>query len=99
MIKLLGCASFIVLIVLAGCNKPASHETTNVDRDHDVSVSNKAPLSAYYLEDDVNYFPHGPEFALQREAEALRAARERRERRTIGRLFFSWLKGWFGFFY
>ena len=31
--------------------------------------------SAYYLQDDVQYFPSGPEFKLPREAAALRAAR------------------------
>ena len=31
--------------------------------------------SATYLEDDVQYFPAGPEFKLPREAAALRAAR------------------------
>lgn len=31
--------------------------------------------SPYYLQDDVQYFPHGPEFKLSREAAALKAAR------------------------
>lgn len=30
--------------------------------------------SPYYLQDDVQYFPAGPEFKLPREAAALRAA-------------------------
>ena len=29
--------------------------------------------SAYYLQDDVQYFPHGPEFVLSREAAAQKA--------------------------
>ena len=32
--------------------------------------------SAYYMEDDVQYFAPGPEFKLSREAAALKAARE-----------------------
>ena len=31
--------------------------------------------SPYYLQDDVQYFPAGPEFKLPREAAALKAAR------------------------
>lgn len=31
--------------------------------------------SPYYLQDDVQYFPSGPEFKLPREAAALQAAR------------------------
>lgn len=31
--------------------------------------------SPYYMSDDVQYFPPGPEFKLSREAAALRAAR------------------------
>jgi len=31
--------------------------------------------SPYYLQDDIQYFPAGPEFKLPREAAALRAAR------------------------
>ena len=31
--------------------------------------------SAYFLDDDVQYFPSGSEFKLQREAAALKAAR------------------------
>jgi hypothetical protein len=27
--------------------------------------------SAYYLRDDVQYFPHGPEFKLSRQVEAI----------------------------
>lgn len=32
--------------------------------------------SAYYMEDDVQYFPAGPEFKLAKEAAAQKAARE-----------------------
>ncbi len=40
-----------------------------------VSLNGQTLPSAYYLEDDVQYFPSGPEFKLSREAAALRAAR------------------------
>jgi hypothetical protein len=40
-----------------------------------VSVNGQTLPSAYYLQDDVQYFPAGPEFKLPREAAALEAAR------------------------
>ena len=40
-----------------------------------VSVNGQTLPSPYYLQDDVQYFPSGPEFKLPREAAALRAAR------------------------
>ena len=40
-----------------------------------VSVSGQTLPSPYYLQDDVQYFPAGPEFKLPREAAALKAAR------------------------
>ena len=40
-----------------------------------VSLNGQTLPSPYYLEDDVQYFPSGPEFKLSREAAALRAAR------------------------
>lgn len=39
-----------------------------------VSQNGQTLPSPYYLEDDVQYFPAGPEFKLSREAAALRAA-------------------------
>jgi hypothetical protein len=39
-----------------------------------VSVNGQTLPSPYYLQDDVQYFPAGPEFKLPREAAALRAA-------------------------
>jgi len=33
--------------------------------------------SAYFLDDDIQYFPSGSEFKLQREAAALKAARSK----------------------
>lgn len=40
-----------------------------------VSMNGQTLPSPYYLQDDVQYFPSGPEFKLSREAAALRAAR------------------------
>lgn len=40
-----------------------------------VSLNGQTLPSPYYLEDDVQYFPSGPEFKLPREAAALKAAR------------------------
>ncbi len=48
------------LSLMTGCQMPIGGQTLP---------------SAYYLKDDVQYFPKGPEFKLQKEAEALRAAR------------------------
>ncbi len=38
------------------------------------SINGQTLPSPYYLQDDVQYFPAGPEFKLPREAAALRAA-------------------------
>jgi len=48
-----------------------------------VSLNGQTLPSPYYLQDDVQYFPAGPEFKLPREAAALRAARaeEKMDRR------------------
>ena len=48
-----------------------------------VSLNGQTLPSPYYLEDDIQYFPSGPEFKLSREAAALRAAKaeEKRNRR------------------
>jgi len=48
-----------------------------------VSLNGQTLPSPYYLQDDVQYFPAGPEFKLPREAAALKAARaeEKLERR------------------
>ena len=40
-----------------------------------VSLNGQTLPSPYYLSDDVQYFPAGPEFKLPREAAALKAAR------------------------
>lgn len=45
-----------------------------------VSVGGQTLPSAYYLDDDVQYFRKGPEFKLAREAAALKEARAQEER-------------------
>ena len=40
-----------------------------------VSVGGQTLPSPYFLDDDIQYFPRGPEFKLTREAAALKAAR------------------------
>ena len=47
-----------------------------------VSMNGQTLPSPYYLQDDVQYFPSGPEFKLPREAAALRAARAEEELQT-----------------
>ena len=39
------------------------------------SIGGQTTPSAYYLKDDIQYFPKGPEFKLFREANALQEAR------------------------
>lgn len=38
--------------------------------------------SAYYLQDDIQYFPAGPEFKLSKEAAALKAHKDETAERT-----------------
>jgi hypothetical protein len=38
------------------------------------SIGGQTLPSAYYLQDDIQYFPAGPEFKLSKEAAALKAA-------------------------
>ena len=40
-----------------------------------VGINGQTLPSPYYLQDDVQYYPSGPEFKLSREAAALKAAR------------------------
>lgn len=44
------------------------------------SVGGQTLPSAYFLEDDIQYFPKGPEFKLSREAAALKEARAENEK-------------------
>ena len=53
-----------VLLLLAACGTGCQ-----------VSVGGQTLPSPYYMDDDVQYFPPGPEFKLSREAAALKAAR------------------------
>ena len=41
-----------------------------------VDVGGQTLPSPYYMQDDVQYFPPGPEFKASREAAALKAARQ-----------------------
>lgn len=59
-------------ILLAGALLLASITSTGCQ----VSVGGQTLPSAYFLKDDIQYFPKGPEFKLTREAAALKAARE-----------------------
>jgi len=55
---MLGCLA-VGSVLLTGCQ---------------VDVGGQTLPSAYYLQDDIQYFPAGPEFKLSREAAALKAA-------------------------
>ncbi|MCH2179693.1 MAG: hypothetical protein MK106_12905 [Mariniblastus sp.] len=44
-----------------------------------VSVGGQTLPSGYFIHDDIQYFPKGPEFKLSREAAALKAARSEAE--------------------
>ncbi len=44
-----------------------------------MSVGGQTLPSAYYLQDDIQYFPKGPEFKLSREAAALKQAAARQD--------------------
>ena len=54
-----------VLLLVAACGL----STTGCQ----VDVGGQTLPSAYYLEDDIQYFPAGPEFKLSKEAAALKA--------------------------
>ncbi len=56
----LGVAALLSSVVTTGCQ---------------VSVAGQTLPSSYYQNDDVQYFPRGPEFKLAREAAALKEAR------------------------
>jgi hypothetical protein len=49
-----------------------------------VDVGGQTLPSPWYMTDDVQYFPPGPEFKLSREAAALKDARVRQQRRAAG---------------
>lgn len=58
--KLVGGFGLLAVLVLTGCQ---------------VDIGGQTLPSPYYMQDDVQYFPSGPEFKLSREAAALKAAR------------------------
>lgn len=58
--KLLCLATLLGVVSTTGCQ---------------VSIGGQTLPSGYYLNDDIQYFPRGPEFKLTREAAALKAAR------------------------
>lgn len=49
-----------------------------------ITESGQTLPSPYYIHDDVQYFPPGPEFKLTREAAALEAARADEALRRLG---------------
>ena len=57
----LPCGFALMAIGLTGCQ---------------VDVGGQTLPSAYYLQDDIQYFPAGPEFKLSKEAAALKAYEE-----------------------
>ena len=57
---LLGCAAILAAVASTGCQ---------------MSIAGQTLPSAYYLNDDIQYFAKGPEFKLSREAAALKEAR------------------------
>lgn len=57
---MLCCATIVGAFSLSGCQ---------------VSIGGQTLPSAYFLEDDIQYFPKGPEFKLSREAAAQKEAR------------------------
>ncbi|MBL9125547.1 MAG: hypothetical protein JNG90_18055 [Planctomycetaceae bacterium] len=61
----LGLASCLTLGALTGCQ---------------VDVGGQTLPSPYYLDDDIQYFPAGPEFKLPQEAAAMRAEAEEARR-------------------
>ena len=56
----LACSMFGVAMISTGCQSSYGGQTLP---------------SAFFLDDDIQYFPSGSEFKLQREAAALKAAR------------------------
>jgi hypothetical protein len=57
-------------LVIVGCVTASLLSATGCQ----VALNGQTLPSPYYLQDDVQYFPSGPEFKLPREAAALRAA-------------------------
>ncbi|MDG1873368.1 MAG: hypothetical protein P8J27_05630 [Mariniblastus sp.] len=62
-------------LLLCGAAIMAAFATTGCQ----MSVGGQTLPSAYYLQDDIQYFPKGPEFKLSREAAALKQAAARQD--------------------
>lgn len=62
-------------LVLVGCVTTSLLSATGCQ----VALNGQTLPSPYYLQDDVQYFPSGPEFKLPREAAALRASEAERK--------------------
>ena len=62
---LMGCAIIVSTFGVTGCQS---------------SIGGQTLPSGYFLKDDVQYFPSGPEFKLTREAAALKEARAQANR-------------------
>ena len=58
-------------LLLGGCVMASALMMTGCQ----TSVGGQTLPSGYYLDDDIQFFPSGSEFKLQREAAALKAAR------------------------
>jgi hypothetical protein len=58
-VRILGGLALLAVLGLTGCQ---------------VDIAGQTLPSPYYMQDDVQYFPAGPEFKLSREAAALKAA-------------------------
>lgn len=69
------CVSLMGLVVL-GCGALVGCQ---------VDIGGQTLPSAYYLKDDIQYFPPGYEFKLQREADAQKAYRDEVEQQAIGK--------------
>ena len=66
---------------LCGLGIIAAMSTTGCQTD----VGGQTLPSGYYLQDDVQYFPSGPEFKLSREAAAQKAFKAEQELESGGR--------------
>ncbi len=58
---ILGALGLVAVLGLTGCQ---------------VDIGGQTMPSPYYMQDDIQYFPSGPEFRFAREAAALKAAQQ-----------------------
>ena len=64
-------------LALAGCGLLVALGLTGCQ----VDVGGQTLPSPYYMQDDVQYFPPGPEFKLAQEAAAMKTARQEEQLR------------------